>query len=81
MSRFATDSEQVSGREVDEEDHGEGGGESKEGEGDSLDDDKDKDDREGEDSDDDVEQPPDIVPITLAFVNNILQGKQQVEGV
>lgn len=56
-------------------------GESKDGDTNSMDEVKEEDDREGQDSDDDVEPPPDLVPITLAFVNNILQGKLHVEGV
>ena len=49
-------------------------------------DDKSKEGKEEEedghrDSDDDIEPPPDLVPITLAFVNSILRGKQQLEGI
>lgn len=63
---------------------GGGGGESKQknggGEGEDRKD-EDEDERAGRDSDDDAEPPPDLVPITLAFVNSILLGKQQLEGV
>jgi hypothetical protein len=68
--------EDEAGDKEEEQEGGGGGGESKENSKD-----EDEDERAGRDSDDDVEPPPDLVPITLAFVNNILQGKQQLEGV
>ena len=62
----------ASGKEVELEPE-EGGGESKEG--------AEREDDGERDSDDDMEPPPELVPITLAFVNNILHGKQKIEGV